>query len=173
MEGSCCDICIIKNSTWNVNNFPSTGRKQINKLILIKLCFMKILLMIFFSLISLIAVAPDNNVIHILREEPVNVYERIFRAVLQVECSGNIRAYNQIEEATGPLQIRPIRLRDYNQRTGNKYLLEDCYDFEISRKIFLYYASKTGYPYYESIARNWNGSGGKTSEYWEKIKAYL
>jgi hypothetical protein len=156
-----------------MNQFPAQVKKQINKLVLIKLSDMKILLVIFFSLITLKAAAPDNYVIHIMREDPVNAYERIFRAVLQVECSGNIRAYNQIEEATGPLQIRPIRLRDYNRRTGNNYRIEDCYDFEISKKIFLYYASKTGYPFYESIARKWNGSGAKTSEYWEKIKAYL
>jgi hypothetical protein len=119
------------------------------------------------------ATAPDLKEIVILKSEPVNAYERLFLAVFQVECSGNLMAYNHLEEATGPLQIRPIRLLDYNLRTGNNYLLEDCYDFNISKKIFMYYALKTGYPNYELIAKNWNGSGKMTTDYWEKIKPNL
>jgi hypothetical protein len=134
---------------------------------------MKILLAIFFSLMTLRAAAPDLNEIVIVKTEPVNAYERLFLAVFQVECNGNLLAYNPVEEATGPLQIRPIRLLDYNLRTGNKYLLEDCYDFNISKKIFMYYALKTGYPNYELIAKNWNGSGKMTSDYWEKVKPNL
>lgn len=134
---------------------------------------MKIILVIFFSLMTIKATAPDLKEIVILKSEPVNAYERLFLAVFQVECSGNLMAYNQLEEATGPLQIRPIRLLDYNLRTGNSYLLEDCYDFNISKKIFMYYARKTGYPNYELIAKNWNGSGKMTTDYWEKIKPNL
>lgn len=134
---------------------------------------MKILLVIFFLLMTIRALAPDLKEIVILKAEPVNAYERLFLAVFRVECNGDLRAYNQIEEATGPLQIRPIRLLDYNLRTGNKYLLEDCYDFNTSKKIFMYYALKTGYPNYELIAKNWNGSGKMTSDYWEKIKPNL
>jgi hypothetical protein len=134
---------------------------------------MKILLVFFFILISFRAAAPDLKVIFIKKAEPVNAYDRILMAVFHVECHGNLRAYNQLEEATGPLQIRPIRLLDYNLRTGNNYLLEDCYDFNISKKIFLYYALKTGYPNYEIIAKNWNGSGKMTEDYWERIKPNL
>jgi hypothetical protein len=134
---------------------------------------MKFLLVIFFSLIAVKAAAPDLNVIIIVKSEPVDAYERLLLAVFHVECNGNLRAYNQLEEATGPLQIRPIRLLDYNLRTGNKYQLEDCYDFNVSKKIFMYYAHKTGYPNYELIAKNWNGSGKMTSDYWEKIKPNL
>jgi hypothetical protein len=134
---------------------------------------MKLFFVIFFSLMASRAAAPDLKVIFIMKAEPVNAYDRILMAVFHVECQGNLRAYNPLEEATGPLQIRPIRLLDYNLRTGNKYLLEDCYDFSISKKIFLYYAKKTGYPNYETIAKNWNGSGKMTADYWEKIKPNL
>lgn len=134
---------------------------------------MRILLVIFFSLLTAGAAAPDLNVIFIVKPDPINAYERILMAVFHVECNGNLKAYNQLEEAKGPLQIRPIRLLDYNLRTGNKYLLDDCYDFNISKKIFMYYALKTGYPNYEVIAKNWNGSGKMTSDYWEKIKLEL
>jgi hypothetical protein len=134
---------------------------------------MKILLMIFFLLITLGASAPDLKVTYIVKSEPVNAYERLLLAVFLVECNGDLLAYNPLEEATGPLQIRPIRLLDYNLRTGSNFLLEDCYDFNISKKIFMYYALKTGYPNYELIARNWNGSGKMTTDYWEKIKPNL
>jgi hypothetical protein len=99
---------------------------------------MKILLLAIFSLMTLKVMAPDMNQVFILREEPIDAYDRLYKAVFQVECKGNIRAYNLLEEATGPLQIRPIRLLDYNQRTGSNYVLEDCYDIEVSKKIFMY-----------------------------------
>ena len=78
-----------------------------------------------------------------------------------------------LEQATGAFQIRPIRLLDYNQRTGDSYKIEDCYNYDISKKIFLYYAMQIGFPKYETIARSWNGSGSTTLEYWEKVKSYL
>jgi hypothetical protein len=77
------------------------------------------------------------------------------------------------EEAIGAFQIRPIRLLDYNQRTGKNYKIEDCYNFEISKEIFLYYAGKIGSREYETIARKWNGSGVTTLDYWEKVKSYM
>jgi hypothetical protein len=70
-------------------------------------------------------------------------------------------------------QIRPIRLLDYYQRTGINFKLKDCRNFEISKEIFLYYARLTGYPDYEIIARNWNGSGNATLDYWKKVKSNL
>ena len=86
---------------------------------------------------------------------------------------GDTTAYNEREMATGYFQIRPIRLKDYNIRTGNKYTMNDMFDYKISEKVFLYFATQIG-PYdFEKIARNWNGSGAKTFEYWERIKEYL
>jgi hypothetical protein len=70
-------------------------------------------------------------------------------------------------------QIRPIRLLDYYQRTGIIYKSKDCYNFETSKEVFLYYARQTGYPDYEMIARNWNGSGNATLDYWKKVKSNL
>jgi hypothetical protein len=105
--------------------------------------------------------------------EPVDAYCRIIKAVVQVESFGDTMANNLLEEAIGAFQIRPIRLLDYNQRTGNKYKMEDCFNYNISKKIFLYYANRIGFPEYEKIARNWNGSGETTMDYWEKVKLYL
>jgi hypothetical protein len=134
---------------------------------------MKGVLIASFSLLGLRASAPDIKVTYILNNEPVDAYERLIKAVIQVESAGDTFAFNLSEEAAGAFQIRPIRLLDYYQRTGNNYQIEDCYNFEISKEIFLYYARQIGYPDYETIARNWNGSGNITLDYWEKVKSNL
>jgi hypothetical protein len=130
-------------------------------------------LILFFSLNTFVTRAPDIKVTYILAPEPVDAYDRLIRAVVQVESAGDNRAYNVVEKAAGAFQIRPIRLLDYYRRTGNNYELLDCYSYEISKKIFLYYAREIGYPDYETIARNWNGSGEATLVYWEKVKLSL
>ena len=117
--------------------------------------------------------APETTVTYILASEPVDAYDRLIKAVVLVESAGDPLAYNLTEEAVGAFQIRPIRILDYNQRTGKNYKIEYCYNFDISKEVFLYYARKIGYPDYETIARNWNGSGKTTQGYWEKVKSKL
>ena len=117
--------------------------------------------------------APDVKALYIPSSKPVDAYARLVNAVVTVESAGDIFAYNQLEEAVGAFQIRPIRLLDYYQRTGINYKSEECYNFDISKEIFMYYARQTGYPDYETIARNWNGSGKSTLDYWKKVKANL
>ena len=117
--------------------------------------------------------APDVNVIYIPLAKPLDAYERLVNAVVMVESAGDTLAFNQLEEAVGAFQIRQIRLLDYYQRTGINYTIKECYNFNISKEIFLYYARQTGYQDYETIARNWNGSGNATLDYWEKIKSNL
>jgi hypothetical protein len=119
------------------------------------------------------AVAPVLNILYIEVSLPVNLFDRLLTAVLLVESSGDTLAYNINEEAVGGLQIRPIRLLDYNQRTGKNYKIEDCYNFRISKEIFLYYADQSGTTDYESIARCWNGSGIATLDYWARVKSFL
>lgn len=124
-------------------------------------------------MVSIKAAAPNLKFFYINAPEPINAYERLIRAVVMVESGGDFMAYNILEEATGAFQIRPIRLLDYNLRTGNDYKIEECYNFNLSREIFLYYANLIGIPHYETIARNWNGSGEATQEYWDKVKFNL
>ena len=144
-----------------------------NKIQLIKLRCLKSLLLILFSLPAVRTPAPDMNVIYILSASPINGYDRLILALVQVESAGDTLAYNLLEEATGAFQIRPIRLLDYYQRTGISYILKDCYNYDISKEVFLYYARQTGHRDYETIARNWNGSGEMTLNYWKKVKANL
>ena len=140
---------------------------------MIKKRFLKSIPIILLLLLSIRAAAPDIQVAYIKVSEPVDVYARLIKAVIMVESFGDTMAYNMTEEAIGAFQIRPIRLLDYNQRTGNNYKTADCYSYKISKEIFLYYAKRIGFPHYELIARNWNGSGESTLEYWEKVRLHL
>jgi hypothetical protein len=140
---------------------------------MIKLRFLKSIPIFLLLLLSLRATAPDIKFAYIIVSEPLDVYERLVKAVIMVESFGDTMAYNLTEEAIGAFQIRPIRLLDYNQRTGNNYKAADCYSYKISKEIFLYYAKRIGFPKYELIARNWNGSGETTMDYWEKVRLHL
>jgi hypothetical protein len=117
--------------------------------------------------------APASESLVIIKSAPVEPYKKLIHAIGMVETMCDTLAYNPIEEAVGYFQIRPIRLRDYNKRTGNSYKMKDLFNYEISEKIFLYYAVQIG-PYdFERIARKWNGSGPRTIHYWNRIKKYI
>jgi len=133
--------------------------------------YLKGILLILFLLITIRAAAPGFSVAYILVSEPIYPYSRLIKAVVEVESKGDTLACDTIEKAFGAFQIRPIRLQDYNERTGKKYKMTDCFNFQISKEIFLFYARR--FPDDESIARNWNGSGESTLIYWEKVKSYL
>jgi hypothetical protein len=51
--------------------------------------------------------------------------------------------------------------------------MSDLFNYDISEKIFLYYASLIGPYNFEKIAKNWNGSGPRTAYYWKRVKKYL
>lgn len=134
----------------------------------------KSIITIFLFLLTLTTLAPEVRVdLIILTSDPIEPYDRIIKAVIRVESLGDTLAYNQIEEAAGAFQIRPIRLLDFNQRTNKNYKLKDRYNYRISKEIFLYYAKQIGFSDYETIAKNWNGSGKATLEYWKKVKVHL
>lgn len=135
--------------------------------------FRKALIVLVLLLFSFKALAPERASVTIEVSKPVKPYERLIFAIGMVETRCDTLAYNPVEQAVGFFQIRPIRLEDYNKRTGSKYRMKDLYNYEISEKIFLYYATRIG-PYdFEKIARNWNGSGRKTYYYWNRVKKLL
>ena len=106
-------------------------------------------------------------------EAPVKPYEKLWLACCMVESSNDSLALNIPEGATGIVQIRPIKLLDYNQRTGKGYHIRDCYNIKISKEIWIYYASKFRPEQQEQIAKAWNGRGLKNRIYWGKIKKHL
>lgn len=133
----------------------------------------KVILVAVLLLLSYKALAPNRASLLIVASEPVKPYERLIHAIGMVETKCDTFAYNPVEQAVGYFQIRPIRLEDYNKRTGNRYKMKDLYNYKISEKIFLYYATRIG-PYdFEKISRNWNGSGRKTYYYWNRVKKQL
>jgi hypothetical protein len=133
---------------------------------------MRIPLAILFLLLTTKVIAPDIDTLVIAESRPVDIYENLMKAILEVESGGDTLAFNAIEDAYGPFQIRPVRLTDYNKRTGKKYRMRDCYRLSVSREVFLYYAKILG-PDYELIAKRWNGSGQMTISYWSKVQAIL
>ena len=139
---------------------------------IIKILKITYLTFLFLSL-SLKASAPVTKQLTIISTEPVEPYKNLIHAIGCVETMHDTLSYNPVEQAVGYFQIRPIRLQDYNRRTGNKYRLKDMYDYKISEKIFLYYADQIGPYNFEKIAKNWNGSGPRTAYYWKRVKKYL
>ncbi len=133
----------------------------------------KISIITIFILLASRAYAPVADNLPVFATESINPYKKLIHAIGMIETRHDTLAYNPVEQAAGYFQIRPIRLEDYNRRTGNNYTMNDLFDYSISEKIFLYYAVKTGPYNFERIAMNWNGSGPKTIYYWNRVKKYL
>jgi len=117
--------------------------------------------------------APSWHAVNIYEFSPDRPYQRLEYAVGMVETQGDTLSFNPGENAAGIFQIRPIRLIDYNLRTGSRITRDQLYNFDISEKIFIYYAELLGPYNIELIARHWNGSGKHTSYYWNRVKEYL
>jgi len=132
----------------------------------------KAIIMLFFVLCSLVSYAPNVKMVYIPHIEPIKVsyYEPLIRAIFKVEADYNPLAFNPKEGAYGGLQIRDCRIKHYNRLTNKNYTLEDMYDFEKAKEVFLYFAEGKSY---EQAAKNWNGSGPMTITYWEKVKKAL
>ena len=123
-----------------------------------------------FLFLFALCLAPEYKTLYVAKADPVNFYDPLIRALILVEVGNGSILFNPLENAVGWFQIRPIRLEHYNKLRGTNYKLEDFYDYDLSKEMFLYYAHGKDW---EHAARDWNGSGHKTLEYWEKIKKLL
>jgi hypothetical protein len=133
----------------------------------------KIVAITFLMTLAFKVFAPTSESLIVVRNFPVQPYKNLIHAIGMVETQYDTLAYNPLEEAVGYFQIRPIRLEDYNSRTGSTYSRQDLFNYNISEKIFLYYATEIG-PYdFERIAKTWNGSGKNTILYWDQVKKFL
>jgi hypothetical protein len=133
----------------------------------------KIVLITFLLTIAFRVFAPSGESLMVVRIKPVEPFMNLIHAIGMVETQYDTLAYNPLEEAVGYFQIRPIRLEDYNARTGNAYSMNDLLNYKISEKIFLYYASEFGPYNFERIAKTWNGSGKSTILYWDQVRKFL
>ena len=130
----------------------------------------KMFTIILILMLTIPVFAPSEKVLYLLKPEAINYYNPLIKALTWVEVRDGKILYNPLEDAVGYFQIRPIRVEHYNKLTGSNYKLEDFYDYELSRKMFLYYTKGRSY---EEVARSWNGSGPKTIEYWKKVQKVL
>ena len=115
-------------------------------------------------------IAPPNNSGVVFESEGICKYEPLIKAVTMVESSNGKYTYNPDEGAVGWFQIRQVRVDHYNQMRGTNYKLTDFYDYDLSREMFLWYASGKSY---EVAARNWNGKWVLTEKYWKRVKQHL
>lgn len=135
--------------------------------------FKKIVSITLFLFFALKLFAPTREFLIIKSNSPAKPFTPLIHAIGMVETQYDTLAYNPLEQASGYFQIRPIRLLDYNIRTGSRYTVQDLFNYNISEKIFLYYAAIIG-PYdFERIAKMWNGSGASTLSYWEQVRKFL
>jgi hypothetical protein len=122
--------------------------------------------------------APEVRAFYIEKAKAINPYKKIIYAIGKVECNFDTTVINWNELAFGYFQIRPVRLRDYNNRTGSDFTMQDMLDYDKAETVFMYYAVKSGWRNPEQIARRWNGgheNGMKykqTANYWNQVKKY-
>lgn len=133
----------------------------------------KTVIILVLSLFYLQVKAPEGNFVNVVADAGIKPFTVLMDAIAMVETMGNNHAYNELENAVGKLQIRQIRLDEYNRLTGDRFKLTDMFDPVNSERVFLYFASVAGPYHFERIAKRWNGSGPKTELYWERIKRHL
>lgn len=114
--------------------------------------------------------APDTKAVYLIEPEEINYYTPLIRAITTIESNNGKYLLNKKEQAVGWFQIRQCRVEHYNRLKGTNFVLEDFYDYELSREMFLYFTQNRSY---ETVAKSWNGSGKMTIEYWKKVKKQL
>ncbi len=133
----------------------------------------KIVSIVFLMTLALKGFAPKSDFLNVVRPAPIEPFKSLIHAIGMVETQYDTLAFNPLENAVGYFQIRPIRLIDYNIRTGNNYSMVDLFNYKTSERIFLYYASEIGPYNFERIAKTWNGSGKNTVLYWQQVLRFL
>ena len=135
---------------------------------------LKMKLTILILLISASLKAPSYPAIVIPAGEVINGYEAIWKAICQVESSGNRFAIGDKhlkEKSYGIVQLRQVKLDWYYKRTGIKYSIKDCYKVSVSKEIFMYHMNQ--YSDVDEAIKKWNGSGKQTYIYLAKVKKEL
>lgn len=118
--------------------------------------------------------APPNHRGTVVQGEAIRPYEAAWQAVCKVESNNNPFAVGDkhLEEYSyGISQIRRVKLDWYYNRTGIRHSLQDCFDVEISKSIFLYHMMQ--YASIDDGIKAWNGSGRKAEQYLKKVKSII
>ena len=135
---------------------------------------MRTITIILLLFLSLRAFAPSAKSLWIERIEPIRPYERMLKAIAKIESQNGNKNYlfDPSDSSCGDFHIRPIRLRDYNQRTGNRFKMADVYNYDIAKRIVLYYISQCDYRDVKAMSIAHNGVS-KRNLYYQKIQKTL
>jgi hypothetical protein len=141
----------------------------------------KMILTLITLTLSISLTAPPFRSVAIIRDEPINPYEAIWKATCKVESGNNPFAIGDRhlrDKSYGIVQVRKTRLSDYLRQTGISYTESDMFDPAKSKEVFMWYCTQIDYRDTERISREWNG--GKrgmqkkaTKKYFELIKQQL
>ena len=115
--------------------------------------------------------APVDNSVLVIQPEAIRPYEALFNITCRIESSYRPFAIGDNGKSFGITQIQQIRLDDYFNLTGIRYTTDDCFNVDVSREIWIYYACQFHPFEYKKIARDWNKS--VTDKYWDKINKHL
>jgi hypothetical protein len=130
----------------------------------------KTILLILFLLTITQLRAPEYKTLYIEEPKPIELYAPLIDAITWVESKHGKYIWNPLEGAVGWFQIRQVRVDDYNKKINAKYKLDDFYDYNLSKEMFLYYTKDRSF---EIVAKEWNGSGKMTINYWKLVKQKL
>jgi hypothetical protein len=104
----------------------------------------------------------------------------LIKSLIQQESGGNDKAFNKKENAVGCLQIRPGYFKDAQEADPSLRDLkhEDCYDREVSIRVFKAYMKKHKAKTDEQFARRHNGGPkgdmkDSTLPYWRSVKEIM
>ena len=122
-------------------------------------------------LFSLSLKAPSDNRAVIIQPEAIQPYEALFDITCKVESSHRPNAIGDNGQSFGISQIQQIRLDDYFNLTGIRYTTDDCFNVDVSKEIWIYYACQFQPFEYKKICKDWNKS--TTDRYWLKINKHL
>lgn len=122
-------------------------------------------------MLSVKVYAPGDGAIPLPEPAELNPHLDIWEAVCWVESRHNAKAINVAEQAYGIAQIRECKLNDYNKVWGSAHEITDCFNTELSRKIFMWHCAQ--YDNQDEAVRRWNGSGPATYEYLAKVRGRI
>lgn len=139
---------------------------------------MKIILItwLFYSSLA----APPAPSVMIFASEGINPFVKVWNASGIVESGNNTNAYNATDQkggSWGKVQIGQSMLDAFNKANGTHYVLHDCLDESVSKKVFMWHF-QNHYPNIEAACRSWNGGSNwkhkkSTYAYYLKIKKNL
>jgi len=137
-------------------------------------------LTLIFSMFLSVLSAPPSNSIVVFEAVNLNPFQSLWIATTIVESGGDPFAYNATDQKGGSwgiVQIGQSMLNAFNAENRTNYVLNDCFDVSVSKKVFMWHFQKQ-YPDIEAASRSYNGGVNwknkkSTEKYYLKVKKHL